>query len=79
MTADTAYMIEQEIRQYRGILSSFMKWNQRQPHSSTRIENFERIAFWREILNQAERKIGAISPHRASASGLQVTGQGSGS
>jgi hypothetical protein len=72
-------MIEQEIRNYRGLLSSLMKWNQRQPHSSTRIENFERIAFWREVLNLAERKIGTISPHRGSSVPEPlVTGQSQG-
>jgi hypothetical protein len=74
VTPDTRFLIEQEIRHYRGILSGLMKWNQRQPHSSTRIENFERIAFWREVLNAAERRIGTIAPHRASAAESQVTG-----
>lgn len=68
MTEDTARLIEQQIRQGRSLLSSAMKWNVRQPHSSTRIEIFELIGFWRDVFNQAERKIGTVNIHRASAS-----------
>lgn len=64
MTEDTAQLLTQWIRYRRSDLSSLMKWNQRQPHSSTRIEIFELIAFGRDLLNQAERKIGATDVHR---------------
>lgn len=77
MTPDTAYLLEQQLRHFRSLLTSHMKWNQRQPHSSTRIENFEMVAFWREILNLAERRIGSLPVHHVngrSASESQVTG-----
>lgn len=75
MTEDTATLITQWIRYERSMLSSIMKWNQRQPHSSTRIEIFEAIAFGRDLLNQAERKIGATNVHRSGASERQSQGQ----
>jgi hypothetical protein len=59
MTPDTEHFLLGLIRAERGSLSSLMKWNLSQPHSSTRIEIFEIIAFRRELLNQAERKIAA--------------------
>jgi hypothetical protein len=52
-----------------------MKWNLRQPHSSTRIEIFELIAFWRDVLNVAERKIASGNIHSISASESQSQGQ----
>lgn len=79
MTEDTSYLVNQWIRYQRSMLSSLMKWNQRQPHSSTRIEIFEVIAFGRDVLNQAERKIGATTIHRSSgASESQSQGQSQG-
>lgn len=59
MTPDTEKLLLGLIRAERGSLSSLMKWNLSQPHSSTRIELFEIIAFRRDLLNQAERKIAA--------------------
>ena len=57
------HYVVQEIRHYRSLLTSLMKWNLAQPPSSSRIEQFDRITLWREILNEAERRI-ATSEHR---------------
>lgn len=71
MNRDTADKIVQDIRHLRSIQTAKMKWNQRQPHSSTRIENFEEIGFWRDVLNYAERKIGTLPIHSAADSAVQ--------
>jgi hypothetical protein len=79
MTPDTAFLIGQGIRHSRSLLSSVMKWNIRQPHSSTRIEIFEVVAFCRDVLNVAERKIASGNIHSiGSASESQSQGSGQG-
>lgn len=79
MNEDTAHLVNQQIRHGRSLLSSVMKWNLRQPHSSTRIEIFELVAFWRDVFNVAERKIASGNIHRSSASESLSQGQGQGS
>jgi hypothetical protein len=57
MTPQNVHRICQEIRHLRELLTAENKWTLSQPFSDTRKDCLDRIEFWREILNGAERKI----------------------
>ncbi len=58
MEPATIRRIVQEIRHRRALLTAEEAWLQRQPPSSTRAEGFRQIRFWREVLADAEHKVG---------------------
>lgn len=59
MTPDTVHRIAQELRSLRALLTADLKWALSQPPSDMRRSFEHRVEFWREILNEAERRIAA--------------------
>lgn len=50
--------IVQEIRHTREQLTADERYWQQQPPSDVRADSFRRIRFWREVLADAEQKLG---------------------
>jgi hypothetical protein len=59
VTPDTVHRVAQELRSLRALLTADLKWALSQPPSDMRKSFEHRIEFWREILNEAERRIAA--------------------
>ena len=57
MTPEAVHWIAQEIRNQRDALTAQEKWARSQAHSTAKIDLFERVNFWRDVLKYAERKI----------------------
>jgi acyl-CoA reductase-like NAD-dependent aldehyde dehydrogenase len=51
------HRIAQEIRHLRALLTAHETWQQRQPTSETRAEEYRRITFWRRVLKGAEQQL----------------------
>jgi hypothetical protein len=75
MRPHTVHRVTQELRHFRELLTAELKWTLALEHSEFRRENEARIAFWRDVLNEAERKIssGQISRFSAQSQGRRVS------
>lgn len=62
MTPTTIRRAVYEIRHRRALLSAEETWWQQQPASETRAEGFRLIRFWREVLADAEQRLGRSTP-----------------
>jgi acyl-CoA reductase-like NAD-dependent aldehyde dehydrogenase len=58
MTEDTKRRLAQEIRHRRALLTAEETWWQQQPMSAARTEGFRAINFWRNVLRDAEHRLG---------------------
>ena len=58
MQHQTIRRIVQEIRHEKEKLTAEEKWAQQMPPSDQRAETFRSIRFWREVLMDAETKLG---------------------
>lgn len=58
MSLATIRRMSYEIRHLRGLLTTEEQWLQREGPSETRAEGFRRIRFWREVLADAEQRLG---------------------
>lgn len=58
MTPVMIRRIVQEIRHMRELLTAEERWAQAQDPGDQRAETFRRIRFWREVLADAEQKLG---------------------
>ena len=57
MSPNAVHKIAQNIRHFREIQTSTIKWALKQPFSDSRKDIIDEVAFWRDVLDYAERKI----------------------
>jgi hypothetical protein len=57
VTEATRRRIEQQIRQYRGLLTAQEQWIQQLPRDDIVREMFREVNFWRNVLRDAEARL----------------------
>ena len=57
MTPHTVHLIAQEIRNWRAELTALEKWARSLESRTAQAEVFQRVNFWRRLLNKAEQDI----------------------